>query len=305
MSKQPKIAVIGSLNMDIVVEVDTPPQAGETKFGSSVRFVPGGKGANQAYALAKLGANTTMVGAVGQDAFGDQIIGAMRQAGVHMDSVKRVAEAPTGVASILLAEQDNRIIVIPGANGLCMPSDVDANIDVIANADVVLVQLEIPMETVIHAVRAAKRLGKTVIVNPAPARALPETLLREIDYLTPNQIELGVVGGNVAAEEDVVEAMRGLQRQGVRNVVTTLGAKGCAFVDENGESGFVAGYKVDVVDTTGAGDAFNAGLAYAIASGSELPDAVRFAGKVAALSVTKFGAQGGMPDLRSVLDFRG
>lgn len=299
--KQPKVVVIGSLNMDIVVEADAPPQAGETIFGKSVRFVPGGKGANQAYALAKLGADTTMIGAVGEDAFGEQMLEDLTQVGVHIDGVKRLRGVPTGVASILLADGDNRIIVIPGANASCSPEDVDAHRDAIAAADVVLLQLEIPLETVVHAVKTAKSMGKIVVLNPAPARALPEELLQDVDYLTPNQIELGVVGGNSGT--DAATAMSGLLERGVRNVVTTLGAHGCAYVGADGERGAEGGYRMEVVDTTGAGDAFNAGLAYAIASGRPLKEAARFAGKVAALSVTKFGAQGGMPNLQAVLAF--
>ncbi len=301
MNKQPKIVVIGSLNMDIVVEADAPPQAGETMFGKSVRFVPGGKGANQAYALAKLGAEATMIGAVGEDAFGEQMIEALEQVGVRMDGVKRAAGVPTGVASILIADGDNRIIVIPGANAACSPEDVDAGRDAIAAADIVLLQLEIPLETVIHAARTAKSMGKTVILNPAPAKVLPEKLLQDIDYITPNRIELGVVGGMSGTAAD--EAMSALLERGVRNVVTTLGAQGCAYAGADGERGAEGGYRMEVVDTTGAGDAFNAGLAYAIASGHPLKEAARFAGKVAALSVTKFGAQGGMPDLQAVLAF--
>lgn len=302
MDKRPKIVVIGSLNMDIVVEADAPPQAGETKFGKSVRFVPGGKGANQAYALAKLGADTTMIGAVGEDAFGEQMIEALSQVGVSMYGVKKVAGVPTGIASILLADGDNRIIVIPGANAMCAPEDIEAHRDAIAAADLVLLQLEIPLETVIHAVKTAESMGKTVVLNPAPARALPEELLQDIDYLTPNQIELEVISGS-ASEGDTESAMSGLLGRGVRNVVTTLGAKGCAYAGADGESGAIDGYRMEVVDTTGAGDAFNAGLAYAIASGRSLKEAACFAGKVAALSVTKFGAQGGMPDLQAVLAF--
>lgn len=303
MDKQPKAVVIGSLNMDIVVETDKPPQAGETKFGRSVRFVPGGKGANQAYALAKLGADIAMIGAIGQDAFGEQMSEAMSKVGVSMNGVKRLAGESTGVASILLAEGDNRIIVIPGANARCTPEDVDAHLEEIAGADVVLLQLEIPLGTVMHAARTAKRLGKIVILNPAPATELPEELLQVIDYLTPNENELRTISGNVEGDGEAL--MRSLQRRGVRNVVTTLGAKGCAYVGPDGVSGSAQGYQVEVVDTTGAGDAFNAGLAYAIACGSPLSDAVLFAGKVAALSVTKFGAQGGMPELRAVQEFQG
>lgn len=295
-----KVAVVGSLNMDIVVEADAPPKAGETTFGTSVRFVPGGKGANQAYGLAKLGADVSMIGALGQDAFGERIAADMREAGVAMDGVKRLHDAATGVASILLTESDNRIVVVPGANARCLPQDVDANREEIAAADVLLVQLEIPLETVTHAVRTAKALGKTVVLNPAPARELPDELLALVDVLTPNEHELARISG---IDGDAEQAMAGLLRRGARAVVTTLGAQGCAYAGEDGAIGREPGHRVEVVDTTGAGDAFNAGLAYAIAGGEPLADAVRFAGRVAALSVTKFGAQAGMPELRSVLAF--
>jgi ribokinase len=303
VTKEPKIAVIGSLNMDLVVEVDSPPQVGETKFGKSVRFIPGGKGANQAVALAKLGAFATMVGAVGNDAFGNQMMKAMEQVGVDMSRVKQLDDAQTGVASILLTEGDNSIIVISGANALCSPEDVDRHEDAITQADLVLLQLEIPLGTIAHAIRTAKRLHKIVMLNPAPARELPPELLRNVDYITPNRLELAALCSMDVTDESLNEAMKALQEQGVRNVITTLGSEGCAYLTESGEFGRIPGYLVEVVDTTGAGDAFNAGLAYSLAAGQSLSEAVAFAGKVSALSVTKFGAQGGMPTLEEVMNF--
>lgn len=304
MTKAPRIAVIGSLNMDLVVEVDSPPQVGETKFGKSVRFIPGGKGANQAVALAKLGAHTTMVGAVGNDAFGNQIMKAMDQVGVDMSCVKLLDDAPTGVASILLVEGDNSIIVISGANALCSPDDVDLHEEAIAQADLVLLQLEIPIETVAHTIRAAKRLHKIVVLNPAPARELPPELLRNVDYITPNRLELAAMCNMDVTDETLKEVMVALQKKGVRNVITTLGSEGCAYLAQSGEFGRIPGYLVEVVDTTGAGDAFNAGLAYSLAARQPLSEAVAFASKVSALSVTKFGAQGGMPTLKEVMNFQ-
>lgn len=304
ITKKPRIAVIGSLNMDLVVEVDSPPQVGETKFGKSVRFIPGGKGANQAVALAKLGAFTTMVGAVGNDAFGNQMMKAMEQVNVDMSRVKQLDDASTGVASILLTEGDNSIIVISGANALCSTEDVDRHEDAIAQADLVLLQLEIPLETVAQAIRTAKRLDKTVVLNPAPARQLPPELLRNVDYITPNRLELAALCSMDVTDETLIEAMKALQGQGVRNIITTLGSKGCAYLNQDGEFGLIPGYHVEVVDTTGAGDAFNAGLAYSLAVGQPLSEAVAFAGKVSALSVTKFGAQGGMPMLKEVMNFQ-
>jgi len=302
--KQATVVVIGSLNMDLVVEVDSPPKVGETKFGKNVRFIPGGKGANQAVALAKLGASTRMIGAVGKDAFGDQIIHSMKQIGVDMGQVKQLDDVPTGIASILLTEGDNSIIVVSGANSFCLPADLDQHSEAIEQADLLLLQLEIPLETVAYGIQIAKQQNKRVVLNPAPARELPSELLSGVDFITPNQLELAALSGIDVTDETLEEAMKCLQQRGARNVITTLGSKGCAYLTESGEMGLVSGYRVDVVDTTGAGDAFNAGLAYSLAAGKPLIEAIETATIVSALSVTKFGAQGGMPTLEDVMNFR-
>lgn len=303
MRTQPNIVVIGSLNMDLVVEADRPPQMGETILGRQVYFIPGGKGANQAVAAARLGAHTVMVGTVGRDAFGEQLINSLQHEGIETRSVKRTEEVPTGIASILLAQGDNSIVVVPGANSYCLPEDIDRNEAVIAQADVILLQLEIPLETVCYAAKIAKRHGKKVILNPAPACKLPEELLQSVDYITPNRSEVSMLTEMNAAGDQLEIAMERLLNTGTRHVIATLGAEGSAFLTKGERMQKIPGYKVDAVDTTGAGDAFNAGLAYSIALGKELSEAISFASKVSALAVTKLGAQAGMPILAEVERF--
>lgn len=302
MNQNPHICVIGSLNMDIVVEADRPPALGETVAGKRVHFIPGGKGANQAVASARLGATTTMIGAVGSDAFGQSLLAALRQEGIDVQAVKSVEGSHTGVASIVLSQNDNQIIVVAGANNQCLPADLQACEAQIAAADVVLLQLEIPLETVLFAAQTAKRLGKMVVLNPAPARELPDELLQNVDVLIPNESELYLLAGS-PADQDLEAAMRSLLQKGVRTVVTTLGAKGAVYLSTDEPLGFVPSREVTVVDTTGAGDSFNAGFSYALASGKSVAEAAAFASAVAALAVTKLGAQAGMPTRTEVEQF--
>lgn len=193
-------------------------------------------------------------------------------------------------------------MVVPGANHQLLPDDIDKYDDIIQGADILLLQLEIPLKTVCYAAKKAKSYGKIVVLNPAPAQALPDDLLRDVDYMTPNRTELSLLTGNNAEGEELEIAMRRLMQMGVANVVTTLGADGSAFF----EMGFlqkVPGYKVPVIDTTGAGDSFNAGLAYSLAMQNSLEKSVSFATKVSALAVTRFGAQAGMPSMEEVALF--
>lgn len=332
---QPKVAVIGSLNMDIVVEARQIPQIGETLLGDRVRFIPGGKGANQAVAAARLGANTSMIGAVGADAFGEDLLAALRKEGIDVSGVKRLADTATGVASIYVTDGDNSILVVSGANDQVTPADIDQHLDKLKEADIVLLQLEIPVETVFYTARIAKSLGKKVILNPAPARELPQELYGYIDFITPNRTELGwYVGmgadttgaldgpnttstsstsnkssttgtsGTSGTNSDFLRlAMQRLKELGAAQVVTTLGAEGAAYLDEAGAVRAVAGHVVSVVDTTGAGDCFNAALAIALVQGLSLEEAIRYASLASALAVTKFGAQAGMPTADEVQRF--
>lgn len=303
-NKQARVAVIGSLNMDVVIQAVRPPQRGETVMGEAVHFIPGGKGANQGVAAARLGAETVMIGSVGNDPFGETLLESLNKSGVETGAVKTVSDAPTGVASILLSGGDNSIIVVPGANSRCLPDQVEAQRERIAGVDVVLLQLEIPLETVLAAARGAKELGKRVVLNPAPARELPEELYRMTDVITPNRSELEFLSGRRVAETGLEGAMGVLMKKGARCVVSTLGDQGAAILSR--EEGFrrMKGYSVQAVDTTGAGDAFNAGLACGLSEGMKLTAAVDFAGRVGALSVTRLGAQEGMPTRREVEAFR-
>jgi ribokinase len=305
----PRVVVVGSLNMDVVIEVITPPVMGETVLGQRVHYLPGGKGANQAVAAARMEAATTLIGSIGNDAFGTQIQIAMQQCGISIHTIRTVNEEMTGIASIVLSGGDNSIIVVPGANSTCTPADIDRHEKMIADADIVLMQLEIPMQTVSYAAAMAKRYGKLVVVNPAPAQPLPSDLMRHIDFLTPNRSELALlaqmpeVNSDNASDEVLAAAISKLQDQGVGQVIVTLGASGAAIVRPDGGIHRVAGLTMEVLDTTGAGDCFNAALACALARGQHMVSALEFAIAASALSVTRLGAQSGMPTLAEVERF--
>lgn len=298
---RPNITVVGSLNMDIVVEAKRSPKQGETILGEQVHFIPGGKGANQAVAAARLGAKTRMIGAVGKDSFGETLLTSLQKEQIEVAGVKQIEDVPSGIASILLTERDNRIVVVPGANGQLSPADLDANRDSIKQAEILLLQLEIPLQTVEHAVWLAQETQTPVILNPAPAMKLSRAMLASVDLITPNLSELEMLTNQtVESEQDLEQAMSALMDHGPKHVVTTLGKEGAAFMDHERKLKKVASYPVDVVDTTGAGDAFNAALAYSIALQKPLEEAVTFATKVSALKVTKLGAQRGMPYMEEV-----
>jgi len=222
---------------------------------------------------------------------------------VNTRGVKTVPGVATGIASILLTDEDNSIVVVAGANGRCLPEDVEAGREMLSGADILLLQLEIPLETVLAAARTAKELGMKVILNPAPARELPEELYRLTDVITPNRSELEFLTGRPVDEGGLEASMKVLLERGAGCVVTTLGAEGAALLSP--EEGFrrVKGYAVEVVDTTGAGDAFNAALACGLSEGMGLSAAVDFAGRTAALAVTRLGAQDGMPLRKEVEEF--
>ncbi|MBJ6361513.1 ribokinase [Paenibacillus sp. GCM10012307] len=298
--KQPNIVVVGSINMDIVVKTSRFPEGGETILGDEIHFIPGGKGANQAVALARLGAQVTMIGAIGLDPFGRTLMTSMVDSGVNCDYIKIKGEASTGTASITLTPDENSIVVVPGANAKLDASDVQQVETLIHAADAVLLQLEVPLETVEYAAALAEKHGKIVILNPAPAQPLPESLLRRVHVITPNRTELEALTGITLGERPPEEAVDKLLESGVRCVVTTLGSEGSMWKCREGSLQRQSGYRMNVVDTTGAGDAFNAGLAYALCADRGIADAVSFAAKVSGLAVTKFGAQDGMPTMADV-----
>jgi ribokinase len=285
------ICVVGSVNLDIVVAVERHPAPGETVLGGDRTELPGGKGANQAVAAARLGREVALVGRVGEDAAGTRLRAGLRDEGVDVTFLAADRDAPSGVALIAVAaDGENTIIVSPGANAHVGEHDVAAARDVLAGAAVTLLQLEIPGAAVDAAVRGA---GGTVVLNPAPARALEPQLLARVDVLVPNRGELALLGGSGAPEA----VARSLPGPGA--VVVTLGADG-ALVVEGARVERVPAPRVEAVDTTGAGDTFCGALADALARGAELVEAARWAVAAAALSVGRAGAQGGMPAAQAV-----
>lgn len=286
------IVVVGSINMDLVTLAPRFVGPGETILGEGFLTTHGGKGANQAVAAARLGAKVTLIGAVGDDAFGQQLLDGLAHEGMTLDHVQRVANCATGTASITVAEGENQIIIVPAANRHVSPEQLARAEAEIARADALLVQMEIPLETVEATLRLGHRLGVPVILNPAPAQPLPLEWLKLARYVTPNQHELAILLGAEGQED-----FRKLMRRAPCPVVLTRGAEG-AWYGDNTEPTHQSSFKVDVVDSTGAGDTFNAALAVFLHEG--LPTAVRKACAAAALSVTKLGARGGMPYLGDV-----
>lgn len=290
-----KVAVVGSLNMDIVVHVDRLPEEGETVHGSGVYEAPGGKGANQAAAVGKLGTQAAMIGLVGADANGGGLLASLRQAGVDTRAV-RMSKRATGLAYITVdGAGRNHIIVVPGANGELSAADIELHRQTLEQCDIVVLQLEIPLETVFYTLRLAKELGKTTVLNPAPARRLDGELLQYVDFLIPNEHELRVMTGRAELDEaDVPEASAELLRKGAQAVIVTLGEKGCFYMDRRG-SEFIAARKVVPLDTTAAGDSFIGGFAAGYAEERDVRKAIGLATAAAAITVTRRGAQSSLP----------
>jgi len=294
----PNILVIGSLNADLVVRVERFPAPGETISGEALAIIPGGKGANQAVAASRQGASVTMVGRVGSDSFGPTLTQNLQTNNVDTTHVHTDSSA-TGTAIIVVdADGQNNIVLSPGANGKVTPADVDS----ISFQDekMLLLQLEIPLETVNHAASIAHQNGLRVILNPAPARQLPDSLLADVDILVPNESELQLLSGHPVTDTDSAEtAARTLLEKGVKSVIVTLGANGALLVTEK-KTTHVPIFKVDVVDTTAAGDAFIGGLATALIKDKSLEEAVRYGNASGALAATKFGAQPSLPTQNEV-----
>ena len=298
----PKIAVIGSLNMDLVVRTPRLPRPGETIIGREFITAPGGKGANQAVAAAKLGASVSMVGRVGADDFGRALRGNLRAVGADDTHVFVEESAATGIAIIEVEDSSqNTIVVAPGANGHVTPVDVDAARSAITSAHGLIVQLEIPLDAVLHALRLARRASILTVLNPAPAQPLSSELLGLADVLIPNEIEASLLTGlEVRDFESAERAARQLHERGARVVVITLGEQGSVAWDGNVVKG-VSPFAVKAIDTTAAGDAFVAALTVARADGHDLDAALREASAAGALAATILGAQPSMPT-RAELD---
>jgi ribokinase len=290
------VAVVGSLNMDLVVRAPRLPSPGETIIGHDFHILPGGKGANQAVAAARLGARVSMVGRVGHDAFACSLLDNLAAAGVDHTFVAQDAEAATGVALIEVDDGgQNSIVVASGANMRLSPADVDAAETIVAAAAVLLLQLESPLEVVIRAAQIARAHGAMVILNPAPACPLSSTLLSLVDVLVPNESETALLAGMPVGDLAEAEAAAtALRQSGVRTVILTLGEQGALLAQAGGIEYFPA-FAVRPVDTTAAGDAFMAGLAVALAEGQSLAEAVRWGNAAGALATTQLGAQPSLP----------
>ncbi|WP_432702855.1 ribokinase [Lysinibacillus sphaericus] len=283
------ITVIGSLNMDLVIQMADFPQQGETVLGQQFQTSPGGKGANQAIAAARLGSSVTMIGCVGDDRFGHTLRTVLEQEHIDTTSLLTTPES-TGIANILVHQNDNRIIVVPGANYMLKPTRLDAVKDVIMQSQMVILQLEIPMETTAHAIKLCKEVNVPVLLNPAPAANFDMRWMDDITYLTPNEVECAQLFGN-----DFDQMLEKYPNK----LIITLGRDGARYFD--GEYPIhVPGYMTKAVDTTGAGDTFNGALAYALVEGQSLDEAVYFANIAASLAVEQVSAQGGMPTLSKV-----
>ena len=290
-----RATVVGSINMDIVVEVERLPWVGETLFGSNAVLAHGGKGANQAVAIARLGEQSSLVGKVGSDAFGTEIRQGLESAGVDTSFVGRVPGTATGIAMILLVKGDNTIVVSPGANREVGREDILGASTVIQQSQALLTQLEIPMDSVAFAMQTARRLGVTTILDAGPAQECPPELLALADYITPNQTEASALTGVEVSDLDTArQAAHQLLEYAGRGVVIKMGAAGSLAVNREIEE-YVEAIPVEVVDTTAAGDAFCGALAVGLAGDMPLAEAARFANVVGAITVTRLGAQPSIP----------
>ncbi|MDY0409778.1 ribokinase [Virgibacillus soli] len=286
-----KVVVVGSSSMDLIVTANQRPLAGETLIGDSFYTAPGGKGANQAVAAARLGAEVSMIGRVGDDAFGKEILDNLQQNGVAVNHVEPVTGNASGTAHITLAEGDNSIIVVKGANDEVTPSYVKEAEETLKQADIILIQQEIPIETVAYIAAFCHEHHKKLLLNPAPARKLSEEVIAYATYITPNEHEFAVLFGNNKRAEILAKYPNKL--------LITEGKNGVRYHNGTREE-VVPAFVVDPVDTTGAGDTFNAAFAVQIAEGNDISSALRFANCAASLSIKKLGAQGGMPTREEV-----
>ncbi|MDE5413350.1 ribokinase [Alkalihalobacterium chitinilyticum] len=295
---RPKITVVGSINMDLITETSRFPSPGETILGENYTTLPGGKGANQAVAAARLGADVSFIGCIGADLNGEELKKKLLEEGIDVRGIDTSKVKPTGIAQITVTPDDNHIIVVPGANYELTSQWVEKNKGLIINCDIVVLQLEIPLPIVGEVITLAEQHGVPVLLNPAPAKELPENFLEKITYFTPNETEFMFLTGTSTAEGYEI-AFRSLRQKGIQHVILTRGKQGVVF-EKDQQFLKLPSRKVEVVDTTGAGDAFNGALAFGIASKQPLHEAVEFAIKVSAHAVTKIGAQAGMPTMEEV-----
>lgn len=299
-----KLVVLGSVNADHVLQVASFPRPGETLHGHSYCVIPGGKGANQAVAAARLGADIAFIACVGDDSFGHQMRDTFARDGMNTEAVMIEDNIPTGIAMIQVAATgENSICISAEANGCLTPERLAPHHHLIEQADTLLMQLETPMETIEAAAKIAKQAGTRVVLNPAPAQPLSDDLLQHLDMITPNETEAELLTGvkvdNVTTAQQAADA---LHAKGIKRVLITLGSQG-VWLSDNGKGRQVPGFRVDAKDTTAAGDTFNGALLTALQEGREMEEAIRFAHAAAAISVTRFGAQTSIPHRREVERF--
>jgi len=301
---KPRVVVVGSANADLVVRAARVPRPGETLMGSDFAVVPGGKGANQAVACSRLGAETHFIGRVGGDEFGGLLLAALKRAGVRTSRVRRDRKTPTGIAIIIVQpDGQNSIVVAPGANSRCSVEDINRSESLIAKSQALVTQLEVPIPTVERALEVARGAGVVSVLDAGPATRLPARVIRKADVISPNETEaFALTGVRVRDTKSARAAARKLLGMGARCVVMKLGEKGCLLARGTEFQHFPA-VKVRPVDTTAAGDAFTAALAVKLASGAEMEEAVRFANYAGALATLTFGAQPSMPTLSHLLRF--
>lgn len=293
-----KVLVVGSLNMDAVIEMEQMPLTGETILGKKLTFIPGGKGANQACAAGKLGEDTLMLGSVGMDEHGDTQKEVLQEAKVNVNSLKRSEEENTGMAFIYVdKDANNSIVVIQGANKTCSVDYLKQEDEKFKECEIILLQMEIPAESVYYTIKRGKELGKTIILNPAPApEGLPDDIWPMIDYITPNETEVMKLSNTECeTQEEIEKAAKELLKKGVKNVLVTLGGEGSMLVTSENTTVYPS-RKVKAVDTTAAGDCFNGAFAVALSEGKSVGDAILFANAASSIAVTRKGAQTAIPD---------
>lgn len=305
MEMMKKILVVGSLNMDCILEVPHMPEKGETLTGKSVTLIPGGKGANQAYAIGKLGGSVKMIGAVGKDDFGYTLRTNLERVGVDISAIEQMEEEPTGQAFITVDEGgENSIVIIAGTNGMVTKELIQKHIRFLDECDIVIMQLEIPLDVVEYVKDLACERNKMVILDPAPAVfGLSDSFWKGVHYIKPNETELEIlVGRKMQTLEELTEGAKSMLDKGVQGVIVTMGSKGCMLVTQDAQEFFEA-KKVNAVDTTAAGDCFTAAMAFALSEGKEIHEAIVFGQKVSAIAVTRKGAQSSIPDMQEVAAF--
>lgn len=289
-----KIGVVGSINMDMTVKAERIPLKGETLKGWDLKYIPGGKGANQAVAMAKLGAEVEMFGCIGDDAAGASLLKNLQDTGVETKCIKTVTGVPTGLAMITVGDNDNTIIVVAGTNDHVNIDYVNEVKDSLLECEIVLLQHEIPQETVEYVIALCAENGVKVVLNPGPARPVKQEILEKVTYLTPNEHEAVILFGRDISFEDMMKRYP-------EKLVITQGSRGVSTCLKSGQVILVPARKANVVDTTGAGDTLNGAFTVAVTEGKELPEALAFANTAAGLSTEKFGAQGGMPTREEVM----